>query len=194
MARSGFVWARGGSAGGEPDEGESPRKWGDSGRGRSGARVSERVAGNPEPLARTMYQAIEDGGLAPADVNVVYASANATGVLDATEARAISCVFGDAPVVTSIKGALGESGASGIAACAAALLCGAEREVPPIAGLSEPCAEVAVLNLARQRTTAAGPVVLINVAHARASRVLRAGAQGDPRQLSCIFKSPHEAQ
>ena len=95
---------------------------------------------DPEPLARTMHQAIEDGGLTPADVDVVYASANATRILDATEARAIAAVFGtEAPVVTSIKGALGESGASGSAACAAALLCGAIGEVPPIAGLMDPC-------------------------------------------------------
>jgi 3-oxoacyl-(acyl-carrier-protein) synthase len=110
-----------------------------------------------------MHQALADGGLRPQDVNVVYASANATGVLDATEARAIARVFdGAAPVVTSIKGALGESGTSGSAACAAAFLCGAVGHVPPIAGLAEPCAEARELRLARGRTRAEGPVALIN--------------------------------
>ena len=100
-----------------------------------------------------MHQAIEDGGLTPADVDVVYASANATRILDATEARAIAAVFGpEVPVVTSIKGALGESGASGSAACAAALLCGAIGEVPPIAGLMDPCPETMPLRLANERT------------------------------------------
>ncbi len=118
---------------------------------------------DPEPLTRTMCQALDDAGVRPADVNVVYASANATAVLDAIEARAIARVFhAAAPVVTSIKGALGESGAAGSAACAAAFLCGAAGEVPPIAGLTEPCSEAATLRLARRRTRAQGPVVLVN--------------------------------
>ncbi len=118
---------------------------------------------DPAPLARTMCQALEDAGVRPHDVNVVYASANATSVLDAIEARALARVFGDAaPVVTSIKGALGESGAAGTAACAAAFLCGAAGEVPPIAGLLEPCSEAGALRLARQRTRADGPIVLVN--------------------------------
>jgi 3-oxoacyl-[acyl-carrier-protein] synthase II len=117
---------------------------------------------NPEPLVATMHQALADAGVASGDVSVVYASANATGVLDATEARAIARVFGAAPVVTSIKGALGESGVAGIAACAAAFLCGAVGRVPPIAGLTEPCAEAAVLRLASGTTRADGPVVVVN--------------------------------
>jgi 3-oxoacyl-[acyl-carrier-protein] synthase II len=135
---------------------------------------------DPEPLARTMCLALDDAGVGPADVSVVYASANATTVLDAIEARAIARVFGDAaPVVTSIKGALGESGASGTAACAAAFLCGAVGEVPPVAGLMELCSEAAGLRIARQRTRAEGPVVLVNSfasGGALFSVVLRVGA------------------
>jgi 3-oxoacyl-[acyl-carrier-protein] synthase II len=129
---------------------------------------------DPEPLARTMHQALEDGGLTPKDVNVVYASANAT-VLDATEARAIASAFdGAAPVVTSVKGALGESGASGSAACAAALLCGATGQVPPITALMEPCPEAAVLRLARKRTRAEGPIALVKFCQRR--RTLQRGS------------------
>jgi 3-oxoacyl-[acyl-carrier-protein] synthase II len=117
---------------------------------------------HPEPLARTMRQAIEDAGLAPRDVDVVYASANATS-LDGVEARAITAVFaGLSPVVTSIKGALGEFGAAGSAACAAALLCGAEGKVPPIAGLCEADAAAAPLRLAREVTEAPGRIALVN--------------------------------
>jgi 3-oxoacyl-(acyl-carrier-protein) synthase len=65
-------------------------------------------------------------------------------------------------VVTSIKGAIGEFGASGAAACAAAFLCGRLGEVPPVAGLGEVDAEMADLNLARQRQAAPGPTVLVN--------------------------------
>lgn len=165
-ARSGFVMGEGGfGLRLEPNDGSNSARHGEIlGVAASSAAVPLNAwPDDPEPLARTMRQAMEDGGLAPADVNVVYASANATGVLDATEARAIARVFGHAaPVVTSIKGALGESGASGSAACVAAFLCGAVGEVPPIAGLTEPCPEAAALRLARERTVVEGPIVLVN--------------------------------
>ena len=116
----------------------------------------------PEPLARTMRLAIDDAGLTPQDIHVVYASANATS-LDAVEARAIAAVFGNGhPVVTSIKGAIGEFGGSGSAACAAALLCGKAGQVPPIAGLGEVDEAAAPLRLAREAMPVPGPVALIN--------------------------------
>jgi 3-oxoacyl-[acyl-carrier-protein] synthase II len=134
----------------------------------------------PESLARVMRDAIVDAALTPADIDVVYACANATTVLDATEAAALSIVFaGMQPVVTSVKGALGESGASGTAACAAALLCGAAGRVPPIAGLLEPTREAASLRLARGTMSAPGPIALVNSfasGGALASVVLRASA------------------
>ena len=117
----------------------------------------------PEPLARTMRLALEDAGLGPDAVDVVYAAANATRGLDAIEAVALTGLFGGArTVVTSIKGALGEFGASGGAACVAALLCGRLGRVPPIAGLE--CADPAAasLRLARTAVDAPGPIVLVN--------------------------------
>ena len=123
--RSGFVMGEGGfGLWLEPDDRSSHPRHGEIlGVAASSAAVPLNTwPDQPEPLVRTMRQAMEDAGVAPADVNVVYASANATAVLDATEARAITRVFGQSsPVVTSLKGALGESGASGSAACAAAL-------------------------------------------------------------------------
>ena len=81
-----------------------------------------------------MRLALEDAGVGPADVDVVYASANATSVLDRIEAEALEKLFGsESCVITSIKGAIGESGASGSAACIAALACGKAGRVPPIA-------------------------------------------------------------
>jgi 3-oxoacyl-(acyl-carrier-protein) synthase len=53
--------------------------------------------------------------------------------------------------VTTVKGALGESGAASAASCAAACLCGGAGAVPPIAGLSRPAAAAARLNLVRSR-------------------------------------------
>ena len=93
---------------------------------------------DPEPIVRTMSLALEDAGLVAADVDVVYASANATARLDEVEARALVTLFGGSrTVVTSIKGAIGEGGASSAAACVAAALCGAAGRVPPIAGLQD---------------------------------------------------------
>ena len=82
----------------------------------------------PDSLERTMRLAIEDAGLTPSDIDVVYASANATHELDRCEACALASLFGGTrTIVTAIKGALGESGSSGALACAAACLCGRPR-------------------------------------------------------------------
>ncbi|HXI29873.1 MAG TPA: beta-ketoacyl synthase N-terminal-like domain-containing protein [Vicinamibacterales bacterium] len=117
----------------------------------------------PQPLLRTMRLALDDAGLAPDAVDVVYASANATRQLDAVEADALTTLFGDTrTVITSIKGAIGESGTAGAAACAAALLCGRIGRVPPIAGLSEPDPATASLRLAKTSMDAPGPIALVN--------------------------------
>ena len=116
-----------------------------------------------EPLERTMRLAIEDAGLSPTDIDVVYASSNATRELDACEARALTSLFGGTrTVITAIKGALGESGSSGGMACAAAFLC--RNRVPPIAGLNEPDQATASLRLARHAEVldVPRPVVLVN--------------------------------
>ena len=125
----------------------------------------------PGPLARTMRLALEDAGVGPADVGAVYASANATA-LDDVEAQALKEVFGavgggsrsspGGPVVTSVKGALGECGSAGSASCAAAFLCGAVGKVPPIAGLGSPVPSAAGLRLARQATDMTTPIALVN--------------------------------
>jgi len=117
---------------------------------------------HPEPLVRTMSLALEDAGIAAADVDVVYASANATR-LDEVEARALVTLFGGSrTVVTSIKGAIGECGASGAAACVAAVLCGAAGRVPPIAGLRDADPITRPLRLANTHPQAPGWIVLVN--------------------------------
>jgi 3-oxoacyl-(acyl-carrier-protein) synthase len=117
----------------------------------------------PAALERAMRLALDDAGLDADAVDVVYASANATAELDAAEAAALSALFGSSrTVITSIKGALAESGASGAAACAAALLCGAAGKVPPVAGLAESDEAAASLRLARKATRLPGPIALVN--------------------------------
>src|SRR5204863_13811 len=124
----------------------------------------------PEPLVRTMQLALADAGLAPDDVDVVYASANATRGLDAIEGCALATLFGGRrTVVTSVKGALGEFGASGSAACAAAFLCGRARS-----GHCDVGAEASVAAFFGQVRSALGPVdILVNHAGiVRAAHIL----------------------
>jgi len=117
----------------------------------------------PEPLVRTMQLALDDAGVTAGDVDVVYASANATRALDCVEASALAALFGGSrTVITSIKGAIGESGMSGSAACVAALACGGARRVPPIAGLADPDPAARPLRLATRAVDAPGPIVLVN--------------------------------
>jgi 3-oxoacyl-[acyl-carrier-protein] synthase II len=117
----------------------------------------------PAALTRTMRLALEDAGLEAGDVDVVYASANASVTLDATEAAALAETFGRSrPVITSVKGALGEFGAAGNAACAAAFLCGRQGRVPPIAGLADADPAARGLHLATGVVEAPGPIVLVN--------------------------------
>jgi 3-oxoacyl-[acyl-carrier-protein] synthase II len=145
---------------------------------------------DPEPLVRTMSLALEDAGLRPSDVDVVYASANATKRLDDVEARALVTLFGGSrTIVTSIKGAIGECGASGAAACVAALLCGGAGRVPPIAGLREADPVAGPLRLADTSQEAPGEIVLVNsVASGGAvvSAVLRIPQAGARDQGSLI--------
>ena len=92
-----------------------------------------------------------------------------TTSIDAKRGALTSLFGGSATIITSIKGALGESGVSGALACAAACLCG--RRVPPIAGLSRPDASTERLRLAspakdpndaNDMIDAPGPLVLVN--------------------------------
>jgi 3-oxoacyl-[acyl-carrier-protein] synthase II len=90
-------------------------------------------------LVRAMRLAIEDAGITPDDVDVVYAAANGTVPLDRLEAEGIREVFGGRDVpVTSIKGAIGEFGAAGAGSAAAAILCGRQGVIAPTAGFQTP--------------------------------------------------------
>ena len=90
----------------------------------------------PDTLIRVMGDAIGRAGLTPDAIDVVYAAANGSPVLDATEARALRAVFGGRAVpVVAIKGALGESGAAGCAGIASALLFAPRGIAPPTVGL-----------------------------------------------------------
>lgn len=117
---------------------------------------------SPCSISRGMQMAMDDAELEAGDVDVVFASANSTRELDHVEADAIRMTFGGRPLVTSVKGSLGESGSSGAAACAVALLCGQRGLVPPIAGLEDADACASGLRLVSVRAALPGPVLLVN--------------------------------
>jgi 3-oxoacyl-[acyl-carrier-protein] synthase II len=96
-------------------------------------------------LVRAMRLAVEDAGITPDDVDVVYAAANGTVPLDRLEAAGIREVFGGRDVaVTSIKGAIGEFGAAGAGSAAAAILCGRQGAIAPTAGFQTPAGDCPV--------------------------------------------------
>ena len=124
-------------------------------------------------IARVMRRAIEASGLAAGDIDVVYASANSSRALDAVEAAAIEQVFvARRPVVTAVKGALGESAASTMAGIAAAVLCGRRGLVPPVAGLDTVDPACAAVRVAAARPFELAP----GVSHALVSGIASGGA------------------
>lgn len=92
-------------------------------------------------VRRAFQRALQNAGIGIADVAVVMAAANGSRVLDAAEARAYEELFDPVecrPLITSIKGAIGESfSGGGIRACALALSM-KEGCLPPTVGLSRP--------------------------------------------------------
>jgi 3-oxoacyl-(acyl-carrier-protein) synthase len=118
---------------------------------------------DPAPIVRTMQAALADASVPPADIGVIYSSANGAPALDRVEAAAIRDVFEPSrPIVTSIKGALGESAASGAAATVAAFICGAAHTVPPIAGFHAALDGADGLNLAVSCCSPGSPLALVN--------------------------------
>jgi 3-oxoacyl-[acyl-carrier-protein] synthase II len=90
-----------------------------------------------EGAAACMQLALDDAGLAAAEVGHINAHGTSTPLNDAAEAEAIRKVFGDTPPpVTSTKGVTGHLiGAAGATEAAACLLSFAHRAVPPTANL-----------------------------------------------------------
>lgn len=121
-----------------------------------GARVYGEIIGwgmasAPAPLAGwpsddtgarlALQRALEAAGCEAVNVDLIYAAANGGQTLDRLEGEALMKIFGrgdDGPVVTAIKGALGESYAGGALRTAAAALSLAEGKIAPTLGLEEP--------------------------------------------------------
>ena len=116
------------------------------------------------PLVRCMRAALAEGGIAPAQVGAVYASANGSVDFDRLEAEAIAEVFaGRAVRTTSIKGAVGEGGMAGAASLVTAVLAGRRGLVAPTAGLTDPDPSCGSLGwVIGTRQPLESPYVLVN--------------------------------
>ena len=88
-----------------------------------------------------MQKAMTMAAVSPAEIDAVFAAASGGVRSDRLEARALDHIFGQVgqpsrPVVTAIKGALGENFASGGIRSAALALAMHDGRVPPTLGLA----------------------------------------------------------
>jgi 3-oxoacyl-[acyl-carrier-protein] synthase II len=90
-----------------------------------------------------MTRALQSAGLTPDDIDMIQAAANGGSNPDGIEADACLRLFGSgsaAPVISAVKGALGESFSSGGMRAAALALSIREGKIPPLLWLAEPIA------------------------------------------------------
>jgi len=102
----------------------------------------------PDGLVLTISRALRSAGRTAEDIDLVMAFANGGRKPDQLEASACLQVFGaeaDQPLVTSIKGAIGESFSSGGIRAAALALAFREGRVPPTLGVISPLAPLALV-------------------------------------------------
>ncbi len=96
---------------------------------------------HPRGFRLALERALRMADRAPAEIDLVQAAANGGRDLDAMEAAAYEQLFGGrdtGPLITSLKGATGETFASGGIRAAALALSLREGIAPPVVGLAEP--------------------------------------------------------
>lgn len=141
--------------------------------------------GSPRPpgLRRAIEQALADAGLAPSDIDVVFADATGTPAADRAESEALSAVFGPRGVpVTAPKTLTGRLYGGGAALdVATALLALGEGVIPATVGTTQ-LADGIDLDLVLDRPRATAPKTALVVARGyggfNAAVVLRGPANG----------------
>ena len=108
---------------------------------------------NTDGIKRTLHRALKNAGIDAASIQAVSAVANGSKILDAIEAQAYAEIFTGSeknPLITSLKGAIGESfSGGGIRACALALSLG-KNILPPVVGLTKPLRPLAFVSGAKK--------------------------------------------
>lgn len=111
---------------------------------------------DPKGPVLAIQRALESAGITPGDIDYISASANGGRKLDQLEAEAILQVFGmDAqrPLISSIKGAVGESFSSGGTRTAATAISIKEKVIPPTLGLTTPLKPLPIVSGKNKETT-----------------------------------------
>ena len=147
---------------------------------RRGARVLAEIAGEamrhaggethswpskPAAMVEAIAVALSGARLRPEEIGYVAAGANGSRALDAVEANAIRSALGGAArrvPVTSVKGAVGESGSA--SACAVLVAAASIRDgfVPPVAGLDDPDPDLGLNLVVGEARRAPVPSVLVD--------------------------------
>ena len=114
-------------------------------------------------IVRCMQLALEDAGIAPADVDYISAHATSTVAGDREEATAIRTLFGERVPVSSLKGQLGHTlGASGALETAVLLEMFSRGILLPNTNLTTPSEECQGINLLREPLECAPRIILKN--------------------------------
>jgi 3-oxoacyl-(acyl-carrier-protein) synthase len=119
---------------------------------------------DPRDAAAAMEQALSRSGLRTDDLGHVAACANGSRALDAIDAAAIRTALGPAArrvPVTSLKGAVGESGSASACALLVAACSIGQAFVPAIAGLAEPDLDLGLHLVVGEERRGPVPAVLI---------------------------------
>ncbi|MFD9036573.1 SDR family NAD(P)-dependent oxidoreductase, partial [Streptomyces sp. NPDC059567] len=110
-----------------------------------GGRGSALPVPRSEAQAAVVRAALDDAGLAPADVSLIETHGTATRLGDPIEIAALTEVFGGDPDrgepchIGTVKGNIGHlEPAAGLAGLLKVLLCLRHREIPPVAGFENP--------------------------------------------------------
>ncbi|MBI2212852.1 MAG: hypothetical protein HYU52_04335 [Acidobacteria bacterium] len=113
-------------------------------------------------VVRAVRASLDDAGIAPDDVDAVWASANGSVNGDRLEARALRELFGDnCPPVVATKGMFGEYAAGGGIQLASAAVALRDQRLPASVGF-ERAEEGAVLPVTRASTPAGVKHILVN--------------------------------
>jgi 3-oxoacyl-[acyl-carrier-protein] synthase II len=114
-------------------------------------------------VAAAMRAAVDDAGIAPADIDAVYASANSGVRADRVEARAIRALFGDRVPIVATKGIFGEYAGAGSLQLAAALLAVRDQILHKSVGFEEPDAELGISPTDNRQPTTVNHVLVNSI-------------------------------
>lgn len=107
-------------------------------------------------LSQSIYKAMQDASLAPADIHCINAHGTSTPLNDRLEGSVFSIIFGGHPWVTSTKGVAGHSlAATGAMEAVFSVLTILHDEIPPVAGLKHIDEEIKI-NIATDIIRGAG--------------------------------------